>query len=256
MMHCTVKQSGAPTTTCGVAVSAGDKVYAFGSLFSEDQIKVHIVNTVSLRWRTLPPVTTTRGKLPPEVPCHRFGHTAVIIEDIVYLWGGSVYNHTYDNTLYAFDVSDHRWIMTRASGTVPEGMWGHRACVLGRFMYIYGGLTQVRLTNDLYKLDTTTMVWSLIKARGTLPPASADHSATIIGTKMFVFGGNKEIRVFNTETNYWLDVPSAENNPTKITFHSAFNVYNFKLRVWKFSPEISSWKGIKLKEMTPSYGYG
>ena len=110
----------------------------------------------------------------------------MLVEDVIYLWGGVDY-HSYHccNELHAFDVDTHRWSKPSVSGTVPEAREEHSACVLDKVMFIYGGSG---LTDDINKLDTTTMVWSVINTRGTQPPAALDHSATIIGTKMFVFG--------------------------------------------------------------------
>ena len=128
------------------AVAAGDTVYIFGiEKKKPTYISVHIFNTVSLRWRRLPPVTTAGGQHLPEVPCSRRGHSAVIIEDKVYIWGGkNALSHEYcSNALYRFDVNINRWVgRTRASGSVPEVTYQHSACVLEKVMYIYGGSTQ------------------------------------------------------------------------------------------------------------------
>ena len=70
----------------------------------------------------------------------RYGHTTVLIEDVVYIWGG--YNYTMEefcNMLYAFDVDTHRWFEPEVSGTVPGAKSAHSACVLGKAMYIFGG---------------------------------------------------------------------------------------------------------------------
>ncbi|MBE7326082.1 hypothetical protein IEQ44_15715, partial [Nocardioides sp. Y6] len=88
-------------------------------------------------------------------------------------------------------------------------------------------------------MDTTTMVWSFIDTRGPPPPASSYHSATIIRTKMFVFGGwsgwgngyCNTIRVFDTETNCWMNTPSAQLLPERRRDHSAFT-YNEELYIY------------------------
>ena len=43
---------------------------------------------VSLRWIKLPPVWTNSSDKVREVPYMRYGHSAVLIDDIVYIWGG------------------------------------------------------------------------------------------------------------------------------------------------------------------------
>ena len=75
-------------------------------------------------------------------------------------------------------------------------------------------------------------------------------------------GGHK-IRVFDTETNLWLDTPSAQPLPEGRYGHSAFT-YNGELYifggwncfqtfndVWKFSPETFSWKKVEPKGRGP-----
>ena len=224
MLRWSVSKAGGPKRVHHAAVAVRNQLYSFGGCDggtsnTMDQMDVHVFNTVSLCWRKLPPVTSGRGQRHLEVPSRRHGHTAVLIEDIIYIWGG---RYPYCNVLYGFDVDDHRWFKPRVSGTVPEKRCYHSACVLGKMMFIHGGRTQdYRQTNDIYKLDTSTMIWSLINTRGITPPASWCHSATIIGTKMFVFGGygdenyHNTIRVFDTETNCWMNTPSAQLQPER-----------------------------------------
>ena len=107
---------GGPRRDEQAAVASGHKMYFFGGSGSNEthnmgQIDVHVFNTVSLLWRKLPPVTPGREEGQLEVPSQRWGHTAVLIEDMAYIWGG--YNddtrHYCNNVLYAFDVDTHRW---------------------------------------------------------------------------------------------------------------------------------------------------
>lgn len=60
---------------------------------------------VSLRWMKLPPVRITGLERPREVPYMRYGHTAVLLDDTIYLWGGRNDTEGACNVLYAFDVS-------------------------------------------------------------------------------------------------------------------------------------------------------
>ncbi|KAL6488156.1 hypothetical protein MHYP_G00047820 [Metynnis hypsauchen] len=270
------------------AVAVGHKVYSFGGYCSgEDyetfrQIDVHVFNTVSLRWMKLPPVRTGGREHAREVPYMRYGHTAVLVDDTIYIWGGRNDTEGACNVLYAFDVNNHRWYTPKISGTVPGARDGHSACVLGKAMYIFGGYEQLAdcFSNDIHKLDTTTMCWSLINATGTPARWRDFHSATIIGTKMFVFGGRADrfgpfhsnneiycnkIKVFDTETNSWLNTPSTPLLPEGRRSHSAF-AYNGELYIfggynarldrhfndlWKFNPEAFSWKKVEPKGKGP-----
>lgn len=55
----------------------------------------------------LPPVKTGGHERVREVPYMRYGHTAVLLDDIIYLWGGRNDTEGACNVLYAFDVSKY-----------------------------------------------------------------------------------------------------------------------------------------------------
>ncbi|KAI2658179.1 Kelch domain-containing protein 3 [Labeo rohita] len=288
MLRWTVHLEGGPRRVNHAAVAVGHKVYSFGGYCSgEDyetlrQIDVHVFNTgqsdkpnssgkpaLSLRWTKLPPVRTGGREHAREVPYMRYGHTAVLVDETIYIWGGRNDTEGACNVLYAFDVNHHRWFTPKISGTVPGARDGHSACVLGKAMYIFGGYEQLAdcFSNEIHKLDTSSMCWSLVSARGTPARWRDFHSATIIGTKMFVFGGRADrfgpfhsnneiycnkIKIFDTETNCWLNTPTAQLLPEGRRSHSAFSYngelyifggYNARLDrhfndLWKFNPEV------------------
>uniref|UniRef100_A0A672J469 Kelch domain containing 3 n=1 Tax=Salarias fasciatus TaxID=181472 RepID=A0A672J469_SALFA len=183
MLRWSVHLEGGPRRVNHAAVAVGHKVYSFGGYCSgEDyetlrQIDVHVFNTVSLRWMKLPPVRTGGHERAREVPYMRYGHTAVLLDDTIYLWGGRNDTEGACNVLYAFDVNTHRWFTPKITGTVPGARDGHSACVLGKAMYIFGGYEQL--------IESAP-------TRGTPARWRDFHSATIIGTKMFVFGGRAD----------------------------------------------------------------
>uniref|UniRef100_A0A8C2Q7Y6 Kelch domain containing 3 n=1 Tax=Cyprinus carpio TaxID=7962 RepID=A0A8C2Q7Y6_CYPCA len=111
MLRWTVHLEGGPRRVNHAAVAVGHKVYSFGGYCSgEDyetlrQIDVHVFNTVSLRWTKLPPVRTGGREHAREVPYMRYGHTAVLVDETVLIWGGRNDTEGACNVLYAFEVS-------------------------------------------------------------------------------------------------------------------------------------------------------
>lgn len=95
----------------------------------------------------------------------------MLIDDTVHIWGGFT-DPDFCHVLYAFDVDTHRCFKPNISGTVPKARCGHSACVLGKVMYVFGGVKLAGCTNDIYKLDITKIIRSLINTRGTPAPAS------------------------------------------------------------------------------------
>ncbi|XP_019498210.1 PREDICTED: kelch domain-containing protein 3 isoform X3 [Hipposideros armiger] len=288
MFRWTVHLEGGPRRVNHAAVAVGHRVYSFGGYCSgEDyetlrQIDVHIFNAVSLRWTKLPPVRPAiRGQV-PVVPYMRYGHSTVLIDDTVFLWGGRNDTEGACNVLYAFDVNTHKWSTPRVSGTVPGARDGHSACVLGKTMYIFGGYEQLAdcFSNDIHKLDTSTMTWTLICTKGNPARWRDFHSATMLGSHMYVFGGRADrfgpfhsnneiycnrIRVFDTRTEAWLDCPPTPVLPEGRRSHSAFGYngelyifggYNARLNrhfhdLWKFNPVSFTWKKIEPKGKGP-----
>ncbi|XP_055982320.1 kelch domain-containing protein 3 isoform X2 [Sorex fumeus] len=288
MLRWTVHLEGGPRRVNHAAVAVGHRVYSFGGYCSgEDyetlrQIDVHIFNAVSLRWTKLPPVRPAVRGQAPVVPYMRYGHSTVLVDDTVFLWGGRNDTEGACNVLYAFDVNTHKWSTPRVSGTVPGARDGHSACVLGKIMYIFGGYEQLAdcFSNDIHKLDTSTMTWTLICTKGNPARWRDFHSATMLGNHMYVFGGRADrfgpfhsnneiycnrIRVFDTKTEAWLDCPHTLVLPEGRRSHSAFGYngelyifggYNARLNrhfhdLWKFNPVSFTWKKIEPKGKGP-----
>lgn len=78
-------------------------------------------SSVSLRWTKLPPVRTGGNERPREVPYMRYGHTAVLLDDIIYIWGGRNDTEAACNVLYAFDISKYTYVLPMLSQVTVSG---------------------------------------------------------------------------------------------------------------------------------------
>ncbi|KAG8431101.1 hypothetical protein GDO86_019423 [Hymenochirus boettgeri] len=136
MPRWTVHLEGGPRRVNHAAVAVGHQVFSFGGYCSgEDyetlrQIDVHVFNAVSLRWRKLPPSAC----IPSKVPYMRYGHTAVLIDDTIYIWGGRNDTEGACNVLYTFTPGNEQWATPRVSGQIPGARDGHSACVFEKTM--------------------------------------------------------------------------------------------------------------------------
>lgn len=91
----------------GIPLRSGiqDALWHFLDILSVTPHTLYHSWAVSLRWTKLPPVRTGGREHAREVPYMRYGHTAVLIDDIIYIWGGRNDTEGACNVLYAFDVS-------------------------------------------------------------------------------------------------------------------------------------------------------
>ncbi|KAL1462292.1 hypothetical protein WDU94_014138 [Cyamophila willieti] len=123
-------------------------------------------------------------------PYQRYGHSAVVHEGNIYIWGGRN-DRFVCNQLFCFNCDTRQWSCPKVTGQIPEARDGHSACVHEGRMYIFGGYIdeETQFTQDVYALDLTTFHWSYIETWGEPPSYRDFHTANIINGRMFVWGG-------------------------------------------------------------------
>lgn len=100
----TTRRSGRSMSTSSILVREGPlggygDGGAAGRVRSRQLVSLLVV---SLRWRKLPPACCS----PSKVPYMRYGHTAVLIDDIIYIWGGRNDTEGACNVLYTFHTGN------------------------------------------------------------------------------------------------------------------------------------------------------
>jgi hypothetical protein len=167
------------------------------------------------------------------IPTRRYGHTATVVNNKIYIFGGYDEKHNRLNEVYVFDPETMAWKKVTTNGTPPSERYFHSACALGSEIYIFGGDTQdladksIKIMNDLHVLDTATLKWHKVNTENA-PPPRRNHSSTIVGELMFVFGGfdgnNRlaDIHVLDTATLRWEKfAPAPGRSPKPRSSHSA-----------------------------------
>lgn len=118
----------------------------------------------------------TRGKQPPP----RHGHVIVAVGPKIYIHGG-MSGDKFHNDMYTLDASGSQlpppsgccfpqmapnkffsclfegnmmWEKVRTKGDVPVGVAAHSAVVMGKNIYIFGGMTADGATNSMYRFNT------------------------------------------------------------------------------------------------------
>lgn len=70
---------------------------------------------------------------------NRWGHSCLLFEGRVYIWGGRV-NATKDaNDLLVFDPADGSVRQVKTEGSTPSARRRHSAVVVGRSLLVFGG---------------------------------------------------------------------------------------------------------------------
>jgi N-acetylneuraminic acid mutarotase len=164
-----------------------------------------------------------RIELKTPIPNNRFGHTATLYQDKIYVIGG--YNGSELNTTYIYTITSNTW----SQGTnVPIGMHNHAATLYQDKIYVIGGWSGYEL-NTTYIYDITNNTWSTGR---DIPITLSQHTATLYQDKIYVIGGYNG-KTLNTM--YIYDIASDTwsqgiNVPTIVRMHTA-TLYQDKIYV-------------------------
>lgn len=115
------------------------------------------------------------------VPVGRFGHSAVVYQSGMFVFGGWDGHDTLDD-LYEYNVPGR--------GDVPPSRYRHSAVVHGCAMFVFGGVDkrQARFS-DLCEFSFDNRSWSRVKTTGDPPSARTFHRACMYGSCMYILGG-------------------------------------------------------------------
>jgi N-acetylneuraminic acid mutarotase len=121
-------------------------------------------------------------------PAGRYGHSAVVCEDRMILFGGSQ-----SDGQFCEDVA--YWSLEKLAFTAPSngvlnksGRNFHSACAYGGKMYVFGGKAN-GYRNDLWAWDPLSQTWDQLNPTGLIPAARWGQAACIGDGKWFIHGG-------------------------------------------------------------------
>ncbi|CAM8990108.1 hypothetical protein QQ045_008455 [Rhodiola kirilowii] len=166
-------------------------------------------------------------KIDSRIPTGRFGHTCVVLNDYLVLFGGINDNGLRQNDTWIGKIECNEmpsitltWKLLNVGPCMPPPRGAHAACGIGNSMIVHGGigLSGVRL-GDTWVLDLSTSNccgrWREILTHSG-PPARSGHSLTSFGgTQAVLFGGRglgyevlSDVWLFDLNENYlnWVQV--------------------------------------------------
>jgi len=246
---------GGPKRVNHAAVAVGHKIYTFGGYCTGESsreytsIDVHVLNTTTFRWTKHPVSNFPYLENDDILPYKRYGHTAVVYKDKIYIWGGRN-DQASCAVLFCFDTFYHCWTAPQTTGDIPLARDGHTACVWKHYMYIFGGFEEETdsFAKSVHVLDLETMHWRYIHTVGDEPAVRDFHSAACLNDRMYIFGGRgtesrhslylpgkeiycDELWYLDLHTHKWYNPYTTGIRPIGRRSHSAF-VYNDKMYIF------------------------
>ena len=174
------------------SVAVEDYIITFGGCYLDKRCfnDLHVFNTRTNDW--------VQPKVDGLPPIEREGHTATMVGQLMYVYGGSS-EVGYLDDVYVLNVNPGTpgsgeelpmsWGHIDVSGVEPIGREGHSAVQYGSRIIYFGGYTEKGFTNELLILDTTTNAWQIPAVSGVKPAGREGHTALVYNNRMYVFGG-------------------------------------------------------------------
>ncbi|KAI4528977.1 hypothetical protein K525DRAFT_230095 [Schizophyllum commune Loenen D] len=91
------------------------------------------------------------------IPSPREGHSAAVVDDVIYVFGGRGVDGKDLGDLAAFKISNQRWYMFQNMGPAPSSRSGHAMASVGTRVFVLGGESMTTKSEDpnmLHVLDT------------------------------------------------------------------------------------------------------
>ncbi|TBU34681.1 hypothetical protein BD311DRAFT_746594 [Dichomitus squalens] len=122
-----------PKRTSHICVTYGEKIILFGGT----DCQYHYNDTWAFDTNTK---TWTELTCIGFIPSPREGHSAAMVDDVVYVFGGRGVDGKDLGDLGAFKVSNQRWYMFQKMGPAPSPRSGHAMASMGSRVFVLGGL--------------------------------------------------------------------------------------------------------------------
>ncbi|XP_059481086.1 uncharacterized protein LOC132199971 isoform X2 [Neocloeon triangulifer] len=170
------------------AVAYKDCLFVFGGevgFSSATETPLWVYHVRSNSWRK---VRTPKGV---QVPRGRRGHSALIYQGAMIIYGGYQDLRGSTSELWAFDFNTESWHLLSGRGRdEPPARHKHSAVMHDGAMWVYGGMTDLQTRCDLWRWDALTKIWTSIRAKHGPGPLNG-HAACKVAASMLVFGGER-----------------------------------------------------------------
>jgi hypothetical protein len=90
-------------------------------------------------------------------PSPRRGHTTLIADSFLLVFGGCFQELKCYNDLYFLDLRSHKWIEIPTLGQKPGPRGGHAAILYGTTLWVFAGNSEEGYLNDVFSLNLETV---------------------------------------------------------------------------------------------------
>ncbi|CAH1784738.1 unnamed protein product, partial [Owenia fusiformis] len=150
-----------------IYVLSGDN---FGNTPFENIVKYNIPTKT---WETIEPLT--------EGPAQRYGHSLILHDGAIYLYGGLIYN-TISNELWKYTINENTWelLNPKMNSSIPlYAVVGHTAHIIGDVMYvIFGHSPTYGYLNTVLEFNLKgNLTWKVAETTGAIVKGGYGHSS-------------------------------------------------------------------------------
>ncbi|CCJ28426.1 unnamed protein product [Pneumocystis jirovecii] len=139
-----------PARTNHIMITYQEKLYLFGGTNGSQWFNdVWVFDYKNLSWKEV----VCNGCIPQP----REGHSASLVDDIIYIFGGRGLDGSDLGDLIAFKITTSKWYIFQNMGPSPSPRSGHTLTSFGQKIIVLGGEGSLNKTEDLsiiYILDT------------------------------------------------------------------------------------------------------
>jgi hypothetical protein len=158
--------------------------------FKNDLWKLTEVKADMFKWDLI-----HKGGSESNYPCARFQHSASVMDDKMYIFGGKIKNQSL-NDLWMFDLKLNKWNQIKFNDIdfKPQPRYGHLSCCIGNTLFILFGFSSSSKESEQYPnsiLMFDNGKWKEIDSHETISPKGRIGSTCCVieVDKIFVFGG-------------------------------------------------------------------
>ena len=122
--------------------------------FIQNSMKIETMQSEVFNYQ---PFVWTSFSVKKTGPSPRRGHSAVLADTYMVIFGGCYMESKCYNDVYFLELRTQTWIYVPTTGEIPSPRQGHTATLYGSIMWVYGGSSGNGYFSELYSLNLETV---------------------------------------------------------------------------------------------------